>query len=91
MKSIIENNELKLFNEENIQVGNIVFEIDSKEKTLTILHTIVEPNFRGQGIAGLLTEEIIKYVKTVGFKIIPVCSYAISFFEKHPEYKSILK
>ena len=35
-------------------------------------------------------EKVINEAKEKGLKIIPVCSYAVSYFEKNPEYKELL-
>jgi len=32
----------------------------------------------------------IEYAKKNGFKIVPICSYALYFFEKHREYKDVV-
>ena len=44
----------------------------------------------GKG-AKILMEKVINEAKEKGLKIIPVCSYAVSYFEKNPEYKELLK
>ncbi|MGQ4833899.1 MAG: GNAT family N-acetyltransferase [Candidatus Asgardarchaeia archaeon] len=52
--------------------------------------TYTPEEFRGRGIAKRLMEEAIKYAKENGLKIKPVCSYAVHFFKKYPQYKEIL-
>lgn len=59
--------------------------------TVIINHTVVDPSLRGQGIASLLLEEVIKYLKEFNLKARPSCSYAASWFEKHQEYKDLIE
>ena len=70
-------------------VGSVTL-IPIQLKTLEIRHTYVDPTLRGQGIGkqllvSLLEEESLKEML---FK--PTCSYAVTFFEKHPEYQKRL-
>ncbi len=88
METTIKEDKIELIQEDKV-VGKIEFIIDGNE--LTITHTIVNPLFRGQGIAKILMEKVIEMAKEKGLKIIPVCSYAVSYFEKNPEYKELLK
>lgn len=88
METIIKEDKIELIQEDKV-VGKIEFVKDNNE--LTITHTIVNPLFRGQGIAKILMEKVIELSKEKGLKIIPVCSYAVSYFEKNKEYKELLK
>lgn len=88
METIIKEDRIELIQEDKV-VGKIEFVKDGNE--LTITHTIVNPLFRGQGIAKILMEKVINEAKEKGLKIIPVCSYAVSYFEKNPKYKGLLK
>ncbi len=55
-----------------------------------ITKTYVDPSLRGQGIASKLLGMIVEKAKKEGFKIDPICSYAVSYFEKHPELSDLL-
>lgn len=88
METIIKEDRIELIQEDKV-VGKIEFVKDGNE--LTIAHTIVNSLFRGQGIAKILMEKVIELAKEKGLKIIPVCSYAVSYFQKCPEYKGLLK
>ncbi|MEM3454511.1 MAG: GNAT family N-acetyltransferase, partial [Thermoproteota archaeon] len=46
--------------------------------------------FRGKGIAAKLMEALISYCEKNNMKIYPICSYAVSFFEKNTELKRML-
>lgn len=53
-------------------------------------HTFVDSSLRGQGIAGQLLNEAVKVLRQEGKKARPVCSYAVTWFEKHPEHSDLL-
>jgi predicted GNAT family acetyltransferase len=69
-------------------IGHIAYFISND--VLTIEHTIVDEHYKGQGLASKMTEELIKFATQKNYKIKPVCSYAVSYFSKHPEYSSLL-
>lgn len=54
-------------------------------------HTFVDDSLRGQGIAGQLVEQAAKLIRREGGKAKPTCSYAVKWFEKHPEYQELLQ
>ena len=43
------------------------------------------------GYAGKLMETLAKDLEQRNLKAVPTCSYAVKWFEKHPEYASLLK
>ena len=42
------------------------------------------------GVAGKLLEEVSQRLRKEGKKAVPICSYAVKWFEKHPEYSDLL-
>lgn len=54
-------------------------------------HTFVSEKLRGQGIAEKLMTEVYEEIKRTNRKAYLSCSYAIKYFEKHPEKRDILK
>lgn len=58
--------------------------------TMTITHTGVPASLGGRGIAGELTRHALGAARELGWKVIPACSYAAAYFEKHPEYRDLL-
>ncbi|CDZ75362.1 putative uncharacterized protein [Peptoniphilus sp. ING2-D1G] len=53
-------------------------------------HTLVDPEYGGQGIAAMLVKEVVDRAREKGVKIVPVCSYVQREFEKKEEYKDLL-
>lgn len=59
-------------------------------QTLVIEHVGVDPKFRGRGHAQKLVEYAIEMAKETGSRIVPLCSYAAAYFQRHPEHKGVL-
>lgn len=75
--------------ENNQNVGNCSFK--NRGDTWILDHTVVDPKYGGQGIAGKLLEEVVKNAREKNKKIVPVCSYVKKTVEKEPKkYDDIL-
>jgi predicted GNAT family acetyltransferase len=51
---------------------------------MTITHTGVPRPIEGRGIAGELMREALSTARSNGWRVVPVCSYAAAYIEKHP-------
>lgn len=58
---------------------------------MTITHTGVPAELSGRGIAGQLTQSAFTTAREKGWKVVPACSYAAGWVEKHVEFKDLLK
>lgn len=63
---------------------------DLNGKVMTILHTGVPPEVGGRGIAGELTRFALDYARAQGWTVVPACSYADSYMQRHTEYADLL-
>ena len=61
-----------------------------EEDTVYIDAVFTPEEYRGRGLAAKLMEAALKYARENMLKIVPNCSYAASYFEKHPEYRDTL-
>lgn len=61
-----------------------------KDKVMTITHTGVPSPVGGRGIAALLTKFAVQVAEAAGWKIVPACSYAETWFKRNPEYGHLL-
>ena len=61
------------------------------DQIVVIDHTFVDESLRGQGIAGKLMEAAAEKLREHKRKARPECSYAVSWFKKHPDYADILE
>lgn len=68
--------------EKNIE-GKIEYSVEGK--ILTIWHTVVGDSLKGQGAGSTLFAYAIDYARKHKLMINPVCTYALSQFEKKPE------
>ena len=57
---------------------------------LAITHTEVAPELGGRGIAGALMQAVLAHAGAQGLKVRPLCSYAVSYMQRHPETKVLL-
>ena len=51
--------------------------------------TFVPPELRGKNVAAILTRFALEDVRARGGKVAPVCSYAVAFLERNPEYADL--
>jgi predicted GNAT family acetyltransferase len=71
------------------RVGEMVYRTD-RPGTITIVHTEVGPELRGQGAGLKLVEAAVVWAREQGKKIIAQCKFARATFEKHPELRDVL-
>jgi uncharacterized protein len=57
---------------------------------LSITHTAVPPQLAGRGIAAALTQAMLEHASAHALKVQPLCSYARSYMQRHPETQSLL-
>ena len=56
-----------------------------------ISHTEVGEELRGQGVGRRLLDRVVDYARKNDIKILPLCPYAKSVFDKDPTLKDVLK
>lgn len=61
-----------------------------KEKKFYINKTYTPPEYRGRGLATKLLQHAIAWAKENGLKIVPICSFAVEYFRRHPELQEEL-
>ena len=88
MNFIYEANRIFLNNETGKTIAEVTFPAISKD-TVNIDHTFVDDSLRGQGIAGKLLTAVAEKLRGNKMKAYPTCSFAISWFSKHPEFADV--
>ncbi|MBQ3404611.1 MAG: N-acetyltransferase [Oscillospiraceae bacterium] len=74
--------------------GNMIAEItypQVSDDVVNISRTYVSRVLRGQGMASKLVQAAVDDIRAKGQKATAGCSYAVSWFEQHPECTDILK
>ncbi|WP_125714464.1 GNAT family N-acetyltransferase [Companilactobacillus kedongensis] len=75
--------------ENDILVGEVgITKID--DSIISIDHTFVNEDYRGQGLAKKLLDAALEYAELNDLKIVPVCSYAKATFKSTPEIQHFL-
>jgi len=57
---------------------------------IIIDHTEVNPDFSGKGVGKKLVLEAVKYARDTKVKILPLCPFAKSVFDKNPDLQDVL-
>jgi Predicted acetyltransferase len=57
---------------------------------MTVTHTEVPAAVGGRGIAAALVQQALTTARTEGWKVVPACSYAAAWLQRHPEYHDLL-
>ena len=61
-----------------------------RDDAMVITHTGVPNAIGGRGIAAALTRAALAQARAAGLKVIPECSYAVAFMQRHGEYADLL-
>ncbi len=57
---------------------------------MTITHTGVPAAVGGRGIAAALVQQALETARAEGWKVVPACSYAAVWMQRHPAYHDLL-
>lgn len=89
MNFIHEQNKIYSNDENNHMVAVVTFP-KVQGNVVNIDHTFVDSSLRGQGVAGKLMEEAVTQLRENSLKAKLSCSYAVKWFEEHPECSDVL-
>ncbi len=64
---------------------------DLRGDTMTITHTLVPEAIGGRGVAAELMRVALQTARAEGWKVVPMCSYAVAYLRRHPEYADLLQ
>lgn len=82
-------NQIVLYDNNGQVIAEVTFPAVDKG-TVNVDHTFVDDSLRGQGVAGKLMQEVVSDLQSTGRKAKLSCTYAISWFEKHPELQEFV-
>lgn len=70
--------------------GEAELTYDRREGKLFLLHTGVPPEAEGQGVGGALVRAALEQARERGHKVVPYCSFARAYIERHPEWADVV-
>lgn len=70
------------------KTGIVTYSVDGDR--LYILHTEVDPEIGGRGIAARLVTAALDYAREKGLRVVPFCPYARVYVHRHKEYQDLL-
>lgn len=70
-------------------LAELVYSWRGKDRII-IEHTEVDDILKGKGAGKELVAKSVEFAREKGIKVIPVCSFAKSIFEKTKEYEVVL-
>ena len=59
-------------------------------KVLTLIHSEVPAELRGQGVASGLAQSALEWAREHGVKVDVICPSVAAYLEKHPEYADLV-
>lgn len=70
-------------------VAELVYSVPTSGKMI-IEHTEVDDSLGGKGVGKQLVQASAEYAREKDLKVIPLCSFAKSVFDRTPEWQDIL-
>ncbi len=70
--------------------GFTEYRVPARGNARAFVHTEVDPEFGGRGLAGTLVTEAMADTRSAGMRIVPYCPYVSAWLKKHPEYEEIV-
>ena len=89
MEFVTEGNAVRYVDDAGTKLAEVTFP-EVELGVVQIDHTFVDESLRGQGIAGQLLERAADAIEAAGLHAVPTCSYAIRWFDTHPERAGLL-
>lgn len=74
--------------EGNERVGEVFFKMRNNDR-MVIEHTKVSDKLSGRGIGKQLIDQAVDYARENNLKIVPLCPFAKSVFERFPGYEDV--
>ncbi len=75
--------------EDDKKIGEMVYSPAGEEKII-IEHTEVHPDEKGKGVGRVLLDKAIEYARDNNIKIVPLCPYAKSMFDRDVNIRDVL-
>ncbi|HKP76283.1 MAG TPA: GNAT family N-acetyltransferase [Longimicrobiaceae bacterium] len=86
----VENNQAKQQFETTIDGHQGVLTYTERDGKLYLLHTGVDDALEGQGVGSALVRTAAEHARTNGLRVVPFCSFAQGWLERHHEYADLV-
>lgn len=87
---ITENKGSAFFKQDGKKLAEMTFSL-AGDSLMIIDHTEVDESLRGQGVGRKLLDRLLQYSDNESRKIMPLCPYAKSVFDKEPALRKYLR
>jgi hypothetical protein len=76
-----------------VQINGQIGKLDYTQEgnTIVMTHVGVPMEFRGHGIAAIITKAGLEYAKSKSLRVIPMCSYVASYIRRNPQYVELTR
>jgi predicted GNAT family acetyltransferase len=71
-------------------VGMIVYHAPPDARRVTFSHTVVDPEYRGRGIATRLVKHALDDLRAHDLKLTNYCPFVADYIADNPEYKELV-
>jgi predicted GNAT family acetyltransferase len=61
------------------------------DDTIVMTHVGVYPEYRGQGVAGKLTQVALEYAKENSLRVIPMCPFIATYIHRNRQYLELTR
>jgi uncharacterized protein len=76
---------------ELVEQGHTAFaDYHHRDGKLVVPHVEAPAALQGTGAAGRLMEGVVAHARAQGVKIVPVCTYAAAWLQRHPEHADVV-
>lgn len=75
--------------EGEVEAGRMTYSWAGADKII-VDHTEVNPDFKGKGVGNQILMAVVDFARNNGIRIIPLCPFAKSVFDKNAEIRDVL-
>ena len=86
----INDNKGAFYIEVNEKQESLMTFVFAGEDKIIIDHTEVNPGNNGKGFGKMMVMKAVDFAREKGIKILPLCPFAKSVFDKTPEFRDVL-
>jgi predicted GNAT family acetyltransferase len=73
------------------EMGEMTYSLANNGELLIVDHTGVKDKYKGKGVGKELFEKMVEIVREEGKKVIPLCPFTRSMFEKNKDKWDVLR